>query len=92
MAPNPPALLSQGTYTPEWRAHVLSHLPFYTKLLPHFVELTLARLSFRGDAAVTDLVGGVTAVLALYLVSYAGLMLRLLKRSHCRHGASQVHV
>ncbi|KAJ9510102.1 hypothetical protein QJQ45_015584 [Haematococcus lacustris] len=42
-------------YTPAWRSHVLSHLPFYTLLLPKFLELIYARLSFRGDAAATEL-------------------------------------
>ena len=46
--------LSQGRYTPAWRHHVLSHLPFYTILLPKFLELTLGRLSYRSDAAVLD--------------------------------------
>ncbi|MEW5297300.1 MAG: hypothetical protein WDW36_000517 [Sanguina aurantia] len=42
-------------YTPEWRPHVLSHLPFYTILLPAFLELTLARLPAKADPALQDL-------------------------------------
>jgi hypothetical protein len=42
-------------YTPAWRPHVLSHLPFYTVLIPKFLELIYARLSFRGDAAAAEL-------------------------------------
>ncbi len=53
MAPTLPPL--QGCYTPEWRQHVLSHLPFYTVLIPRFLELTYARLAFRSDAAMLDL-------------------------------------
>uniref|UniRef100_A0A7S2VW20 Uncharacterized protein n=1 Tax=Chlamydomonas chlamydogama TaxID=225041 RepID=A0A7S2VW20_9CHLO len=45
----------QGCYTPEWRQHVLAHLPFYTILIPHFIELTYARMAFRCDAALRDL-------------------------------------
>ena len=33
---------------------MLSHLPFYTVLLPKFLELTYGRLGFRSDAAVSD--------------------------------------
>ncbi len=46
---------AQGApYTAEWRGHVLAHLPFYTILVPRFVELVYARLSFRGDAAASE--------------------------------------
>jgi hypothetical protein len=47
--------LLQGAYGPEWRAHVLSHLPFYTILLPEFVELCYGRVAYRADVAVRDL-------------------------------------
>ena len=54
MPPPPPVPPPQGRYTPEWRHHVLSHLPFYTILLPKFLELTYGRLGYRSDAAVMD--------------------------------------
>ena len=43
---------------------MLSHLPFYTVLLPKFLELTYGRLGFRSDAAVSD------ALLVLEVGSY----------------------
>eukprot|EP00798_Chlamydomonas_sp_ICE-L_P029152 gene29154-32373_t len=47
---------NQGRYSSEWRSHVLSHLPFYTLLIPHFVELTHARMqAYKGDAAASDM-------------------------------------
>jgi hypothetical protein len=42
--------LQGPAYTSAWRPHVLSHLPFYTILIPKFLELIYARLSFRGAA------------------------------------------
>ncbi len=53
----------QYKYTPAWRGHVLSHLPFYLLLLPHFASLSLSRLTYRPDAALRDL-DRVLAVLA----------------------------
>ncbi|GBF95518.1 hypothetical protein Rsub_07868 [Raphidocelis subcapitata] len=44
----------RGSYGPEWRGHVLSHLPFYTVLLPQFIELCYSRMAYRADAAVRD--------------------------------------
>ena len=49
-----PCNLLQGAYGPEWRSHVLSHLPFYTILLPQFVELCYSRMAYRADVAVRD--------------------------------------
>ncbi|GAX78724.1 hypothetical protein CEUSTIGMA_g6162.t1 [Chlamydomonas eustigma] len=43
-----------GHYSPQWKQHVLSHLPFYTILLPKFLELTCGRMRFRSDVAMTD--------------------------------------
>lgn len=45
----------QGTYGPEWRAHVLAHLPFYLLLLPHFVDLCYNRMPYKSEAAAKDL-------------------------------------
>lgn len=42
---------------------MLSHLPMYTLLLPHFLELSLARSTYRPEAAVRD-VAAVLGVLA----------------------------
>ncbi|GFR42235.1 hypothetical protein Agub_g3129, partial [Astrephomene gubernaculifera] len=56
-------LLSQYTYTPAWRSHVLAHLPFYLQLIPQFVSLSLSRLKYRPDVALRDL-DRVLAVLA----------------------------
>ncbi|KAK9815560.1 hypothetical protein WJX72_005838 [[Myrmecia] bisecta] len=39
----------------EWQAHVLANLPFYSLLLPQFLELTLGRVSSHGDAALAEL-------------------------------------
>jgi len=51
-----PACTLQGSYGPQWRAHVLAHLPFYMLLLPHFVELCYNRFSFsKADNPVKDL-------------------------------------
>lgn len=47
--------IPQACYTPEWQQHVLSHLPFYTILLPTFLELTRARLILKPDPALLDL-------------------------------------
>lgn len=44
-----------GSYTPEWRSHVLAHLPFYTILIPCFIELSAARMSFRAEGAAGEL-------------------------------------
>ena len=40
----------------EWTNHVLSNLPFYTSLLPVFLDLLRTRVSSRGDAALSDLI------------------------------------
>lgn len=32
-----------GGYSSDWRPHVLSNMPFYECLLPHFLELTFSR-------------------------------------------------
>ena len=39
-----------------WESHVLANVPFYTVLLPLFLDLLRRRVSSRGDAALTDLV------------------------------------
>ncbi len=39
----------------EWQTHVLANLPFYSVLFPAFLDLTLSRVSSRGDSALADL-------------------------------------
>lgn len=39
----------------EWQAHVLCNLPFYSLLFPSFLDLTLSRVSSRGESSVADL-------------------------------------
>eukprot|EP00884_Botryococcus_braunii_P012995 jgi/Botrbrau1/21697/Bobra.43_1s0093.1 len=39
----------------EWQAHVLANIPFYSLLMPAFLDLTLSRVSSRGDSALADL-------------------------------------
>lgn len=43
-------------YRREWESHVLSNLPFYSLLLPLFLEMCVARLEVRGESAAQDLV------------------------------------
>jgi hypothetical protein len=38
-----------------WRAHVLSNVPFYSLLLPLFLDLTRTRVSFRSEECLEDL-------------------------------------
>lgn len=38
-----------------WQAHVLANLPFYSLLLPIFLDLTRSRVSFRCDESLEDL-------------------------------------
>ncbi|WIA17648.1 hypothetical protein OEZ85_014453 [Tetradesmus obliquus] len=33
-------------YSPAWRSHVLAHLPFYTQLLPAFLELAYSQMAY----------------------------------------------
>ena len=45
-----------GRFSSEmWRAHVLSNIPFYSLLLPLFLDLTRTRVSFRSDESLEDL-------------------------------------
>eukprot|EP00887_Chlorella_sp_A99_P007731 scaffold20.g7731.t1 len=46
-----------GGYGPQWEAWVLSNLPFYTLLLPLFLDMSVARVEVRGESAAQDLVG-----------------------------------
>ncbi|KAK9917041.1 hypothetical protein WJX75_000269 [Coccomyxa subellipsoidea] len=39
----------------QWQAHVLANLPFYSLLLPLFLEFTRSRVSFRCDESLEDL-------------------------------------
>eukprot|EP00878_Enallax_costatus_P046625 GHUV01056863.1.p1 GENE.GHUV01056863.1~~GHUV01056863.1.p1 ORF type:complete len:446 (+),score=107.20 GHUV01056863.1:330-1667(+) len=38
-------------YTAAWRPHVLAHLPFYTQLLPAFLELAYSGMAYNAKAA-----------------------------------------
>lgn len=38
-------------YTSAWRPHVLAHLPFYTQLLPAFLELVYSQMAYNAKAA-----------------------------------------
>lgn len=49
-----PAADAAGRYSPEWEPHVLAHLPFYTVVLPLFLESAAARLEARGAGAARD--------------------------------------
>ncbi len=39
----------------QWQAHVLANLPFYSLLLPLFLDLVRCRVSFRCDESLEDL-------------------------------------
>lgn len=39
----------------QWQAHVLANLPFYSLLLPLFLEFTRSRVSFRCDESLEGL-------------------------------------
>ena len=48
----------QGCYGPQWRGHVLSHLPFYCVLIPQFIELCAARMAYRAGERKRGKTGG----------------------------------
>ena len=39
----------------QWQAHVLANLPFYSLLLPLFLDFVRSRVSFRCDESLEDL-------------------------------------
>ncbi|KAF6262749.1 hypothetical protein COO60DRAFT_1699160 [Scenedesmus sp. NREL 46B-D3] len=41
-------------YSPAWRSHVLAHLPFYTQLLPAFLELTYSQMAYSARPAIKE--------------------------------------
>eukprot|EP00879_Flechtneria_rotunda_P023522 GHRR01024884.1.p1 GENE.GHRR01024884.1~~GHRR01024884.1.p1 ORF type:complete len:956 (+),score=357.62 GHRR01024884.1:92-2959(+) len=41
-------------YTLAWRSHVLAHLPFYTQLLPAFLELAYSQMAYSGRQAIKE--------------------------------------
>jgi hypothetical protein len=53
-SPPPPAPLQSQQYSPAWRSHVLAHLPFYTQLLPAFLELAYSQMAYCPKPAVKE--------------------------------------
>lgn len=52
-----PSLLpiqAAGKYTAAWRAHVWAHLPFYTILLPAFLELSYSQTAYSSRMALNN--------------------------------------
>jgi hypothetical protein len=46
--------LQSQQYSPAWRAHVLAHLPFYTQLIPAFLELAYSQMAYCPKPAVKE--------------------------------------
>jgi hypothetical protein len=52
---SPPFHNSQGgIYSTAWRGHVWAHLPFYSILLPAFLELAYSQLAYSGKSTVRE--------------------------------------
>ncbi len=55
----------------QWQSHVLANMPFYSLLLPLFLEFTRSRVSFRCDESLEGLKR--VRPSALYILQHAGL-------------------
>ncbi len=50
------AVPAQRRYSAAWEVHVLSNLPFFTVLLPLFLQQSVVRVEVRGESSVQDVV------------------------------------
>jgi hypothetical protein len=46
--------MQPARYTRAWKAHVWSHLPFYTILLPAFLELSYSQTAYNCTSALNS--------------------------------------